>query len=329
MSARPAKETMKRIRREDSMEYDMVVKDPKLRVKPGEQFVVETEDALNGMIRREDQLPIPEVLGPKLRRFELNPLGGPVYMEGARPGDLLVVAIHDIVVADQGVSCIVPGVGPLADSAKYPECRGPFTRIIRHLPGPSGTTSDGKGVFSEKLTWDLNPHIGTMGVVPDRPVAAGADSVFGQGRHGGNFDSRDVRKGSKVYLPVFHEGAYYYVGDVHASQADSEFYGIADESRGELTLSFDLIPGKDIPFPRVETPTALIQLNSYRPVEDALRQAFLWMIDWLVTDYGFSPRDAYMHMDLNPEVRIHVYQMIALGRINYTVGVEFPKKYLV
>jgi len=181
---------MRRILRRDAYEYEMVVKEPKLKVSLGETFVCETEDALNGMISREDQLPTPETLGPRFERFEMNPLCGPIYVEGAKPGDTLVVRIHDIVVADQGVSCIFPGVGPLADSAQYPECRGPFTKIIKHLPGPSGTTSDGKGVLSDRIIWDLNPHVGCIGTAPVRPIAAGADSVFGQGQHGGNMDVR-------------------------------------------------------------------------------------------------------------------------------------------
>ena len=129
-------------------------------------------------------------------------------------------------------------------------------------------------------------------------------------------------------LPVFHEGAYLYIGDMHASQGDSEFYGIADESRGEVTLSCEVVPTKMIPAPRIETPTSIIQLHSFRPLDDAIMQAFRWLIDWMVQDYGISPREAYMHMDLNPDLRIHVYQMIKLRRINYTVGVEIPKKYL-
>lgn len=321
-------EVGKRVARAQAYEYDMVEKEPKLVVEPGELFTVETEDALNGLIRSEDRLPVPEVLGPRFRRFELNPCAGPIVVEGAKAGDVLVVSVHDIVVDEQGVTCIVPGVGPLADSAKYPDCRGPATKIIKHLPGPSGTTSDGQGVFDERITWDLNPHIGTIGTAPERPVAAGADTVFGQGPHGGNMDCRDICKGHKVKLPVAIDGAYLYVGDVHASMADSEFYGIADESRAEVTLSCELIPQKEIPWVRLETPEAIIQLNSFRPLDDAIKQAFLWLIDWLVEDYGFSPREAYMHMDVNPEVRINVYQMIMLRRINYTVGVSFPKKFL-
>ena len=85
---------MRRILRRDAYEYEMVVKEPKLKVSLGETFVCETEDALNGMISREDQLPTPETLGPRFERFEMNPLCGPIYVEGAKPGDTLVVRIH-------------------------------------------------------------------------------------------------------------------------------------------------------------------------------------------------------------------------------------------
>jgi amidase len=317
---------MKRIPRQDAYEYNLIIKEPKLEVRQGETFVVETEDSANGSIRREDQLPVPEVWGSASR---FNPLAGPIYVQGAKPGDTLAVSIHDIVVDEQGVSCIQPGIGPLADSARYPECRGPFTKIIKHLPGPSGTTSDGRGVFNDRITWDLKPHIGTIGTVPTDPVMAGADSVYGQGPFGGNMDVSDVCRGHKILLPIYHEGAYLYAGDVHGSEGDAEYYGMADESRAEVTLSCDVVAGKQIPAPRIETPTSLIQLHSSRPVEDAVHQAFLWLMDWLVTDYSISPRDAYLLMCLNPDVRIHVYQMVNMGRIGFTVGVEFPKKYLV
>ncbi len=316
---------MKRILRRDAREYYLTVQQPRLEVSPGEPFVIETEDAVNGLLRSEDDLPVPERYGSA---YHPNPLGGPVYVRGARPGDTLVIEVRDIVVDNQGVAIIEPGAGPLSESARYPECRGPYTRIIRHIPGLSGTTSDGKGVFDEQTIWDLHPHIGTIGTAPQNAISAGADSAVGQGSYGGNMDVRDVCRGNKIMLPVFHEGAYLYAGDVHASQADSEFTGSADESRSEVTLSCEIDPGKHIPAPRIETPTSIIQLHSFRPLEDAVQQAFFWLIDWLVTDYGWSPRDAYMQMSVNPDVRIHVYQMVKIGRIHYTAGVEIPKKYL-
>jgi acetamidase/formamidase len=239
----------------------------------------------------------------------------------------LVVRIHDILVADQGFTTV--GLwGPLSDSFSYPECRGPYTRIIKHLPGPSGTTSDGKGVFSDRIIWDLKPFIGTIAVAPLRPIQSGSDTAMGQGPFGGNLDSRDFCRGNSVFLPVFHEGAYLYVGDLHATMADTELSGLADETAGEVTLSCEIVSAKAIPWPRVETPTDIIQLHSSRPLEDAVRHCFLWLIDWLVEDYGFSPRDAYLQMSVNPEVRVNVYQMVAFGRINFTAGVQIPKKFL-
>jgi amidase len=249
---------MKRLARELAYEYAMILKEPKLVVRPGEVFQVETEDANNGLIQTEDQLPIPEFLEPYLSRGDWNPCAGPIYIDGAKSGDALIVHIHDINVARQGVSCIVAGAGLLADSAKYPDCRGPYTKIIGHLPGPSGTMSDGKGVFDGSTTWNLSPHIGTIGTAPRKPIAAGADTVFGQGPHGGNMDSRDIAIGSHVMLPIAHEGAYLYLGDVHGSQADGELYGQADETRAAVTLSCELVAQKTIPWVRVETAEAII-----------------------------------------------------------------------
>lgn len=317
-----------RLLREDACEYELVVKEPKLRVRPGETFIVETEDALNGLLRSEETLPVAEVFGERWARYEFNPLAGPIYVEGADSGDLLVVQIEDIVVAEQGVAPILAGVGPLHDSAKYPECRGPITAVIKHLPGPSGTTGDGVGVLNDRFSWPLRPNIGTWATAPLRPIASGADSVTGQGPFGGNIDVRDAAPGNKLYLNVYHEGAYLYVGDVHGSQADTEFFGAGDESRAVLTLTVDVVKDRSIPFPRIETPTSVIQLNSYRPLDEAVMDAFRWTMDMLVEEYSFSPLEAYQHLGLNPDVRVNVYQMIKTNRLQYTVGVEFPKRYL-
>jgi amidase len=317
--------SVQRLARRKPYEYEFVVKEPKLVVAPGEVFVVETEDNVNGMIQSEDQLPTPEAFGA----YDLyNPISGPVVVNGAEAGDLLVVDILDINPDDHGVSGLTEMWGPLHDSSAYAECRGPYTKIIRHLPGPSGTMSDGFGVFSDSIRWELKPHIGTIGTAPTSAVTWGANSALGQGPFGGNIDSRDVRKGNKILLPVFHPGAYLYLGDVHASMADGEFSGWANDTRAELTLSCDVIKRKAIPWMRIETPAEIVQLHSFKPLDRAIEQAFFWLVDWLVEDYGFSQRDAFLQMGVNPDVRINVYQMCAFGRLNYTVGVSIPKKYL-
>ena len=319
---------MKRITRDRAMEYEFDYRHPpKLRVAQGESFVIDTEDAGSGQVRSADaasrlnDCPTRNFFPPKG-----NPIGGPVYVEGAERGDLLEVTVEKIVVDEQGFTNMRPGTGPLSDSFKWASLRGPFVHIVKHLPGPSGTMRDGKGVLNDKVSWDLQPMIGTIGVAPDREVET---SAVGQGPWGGNLDVRDVKEGTRVYLNCYHEGALFYAGDVHASQGDTEFYGTADETRAELTLSCRVIKHKTIPFVRLEKEESIVALYSFRPLEDAVESAIVNLMEWMVTEYGVSERDAYMHMCINPEFRVNVYQMVRLGRLEYTVGAEIPRKYLI
>jgi amidase len=300
---------------------------PALRVGLGESFVAETEDAMDGLIRSSDRLPIPDhVPNLMISPPELNPVVGPIYIEGVKKGDVLAVTIEKIVVDAQGFTCFIPGVGPLQDSKKWSECNGPFTHIIRHLPGKSGTTQDGRGAFTDKVVWDLQPFIGTIGVAPEREAES---SLLTQGAWGGNMDCRDIKEGTTLLLNCYNDGGLLFVGDVHGSQADTEFYGIADETRAEVTLRCEVIKNKQIPNPRLLKRDSVVTLCSYRPLEDAVRQAMLDLMGWMVSEYGIDPKEAYMHMCINPEMRIHVYQMVPVLRLAYTVGAEIPTKYLV
>lgn len=316
-----------RVPRERAMQFEIGSHiEPILNVKQGETFIVETEDALAGQIRDPERLPIPEHV-PQLMASppELNPCAGPIYVEGARRGDLLAVTIKRIDVDDQGVTCFVPGVGPLNDSFRWQECRGPFTRIIRHEAGPSGTTRDGRAVMSERASWDLQPFIGTIGNAPDRETEA---TLVGQGAWGGNMDCRDICEGVTVYLNCYHDGGLLFLGDVHGSQADTEFYGIADETRAEITLECAVVEERTIPSPRIEKSDSIVCLYSYRPLEDAVRAAMMHLFELMVHEYLVPPQEAYMHLCVNPDVRVNVYQMIPVHRIQYTVGAEIPTRHL-
>ncbi len=141
-------------------------------------------------------------------------------------------------------------------------------------------------------------------------------------------DCREIKPGHTLLLPCFHDDALLFVGDVHGSQADTEFYGIADETRADVTLSCDIRPGMKLANPRVETGHSIICVYSYRPLEDAVQGAMLDLFRMMVNEYGVPEREAYMHLCINPEVRVHVFQMIAVGRIQYTVGAEIPTKFL-
>jgi acetamidase/formamidase len=319
---------VQRITRELARKYAFDWRDePLLRVQSGESFEIETFDASTGYFRSETDLAIPG----RRRGFDqvpplANPIGGPVWVEGAERGDTLVVVIEEITVDDYSWIAIGPRRGPLGESTRWPELSADYTtRIFPHTPGPSGTNRDGTLQFNERISWPITPFIGTLGVAPDREVTT---SIDGQGEWGGNLDIRDVAPGNRVHLPVFHAGARFYLGDVHASQGDTEFTGTAAETKATVRLRLELLKQRRTPWLRIEKPESLVSVYAYRPLEVAVETATFNLMDWLITDYGFTPTDAYLLVSTCPDFRINVYQMCRLGKLSYVAGAEIPKRYL-
>ncbi|HZP81992.1 MAG TPA: acetamidase/formamidase family protein [Chthonomonadaceae bacterium] len=319
---------MQRIMRDQARKYAFDWEDaPLLRVERGESFEIETWDASTGYFKTPEDKAIP-ALRPGFDRMPpmVNPIGGPILLEGAEPGDTLVVTIEDIVVGDYSWIAIGPRRGPFGESTRWPELSSDYTtKIFKHTPGPSGTNRDGTLHFSDKVSWPITPFIGTLGVAPDREVTTSLD---GQGEWGGNLDSRDVAPGNRIYLPVFHPGARFYLGDVHASQGDTEFTGTAAETIATVRVSLDLIKGKRVPWMRIEKPDSIVALYAYRPLELAVETATTYLMDWLITDYSFTPTDAYCLVSACPDFRINIYQMCRMGKLNPVAGAEIPKRYL-
>ncbi len=320
---------VQRIGREQARKYAFDWEDePLIRVRCGETFEVETYDASTGYFKTAQDKAIP-ARRPGFDRFPplANPIGGPVWLEGAEPGDTLVVAVEEIVVDDYSWIAVGPRRGPLGESTRWPELSADYTtKVFRHTPGPSGTTRDGTLHFSERIAWPITPFIGTLGVAPDREVTTSLD---GQGEWGGNLDIRDVAPGNRVLLPVFHPGARFYLGDVHASQGDTEFTGTAAETKATVRLKLDLIKGKRVPWLRIEKPASIVAVYAYRPLEVAVETATFHLMDWLITEYGFTPTDAYCLVSTCPDFRINVYQMCKVGKLSYVAGAEIPKRHLV
>ena len=303
---------------------------PVLRVQPGEPFVVETQDNFFGAIATENDLPTPDAL-PFLRYqfWKVNPVAGPIYVEGLQAGDLLILEIEDIIPSERGWTGFTPTFGNLARHFDYPELQQPYSRITHHKPGPSGSTSDGTGTFTvtRAVTYPLRPFLGTIVTAPERGIE---NTLVSQGPWGGNVDCHDVCTGHKVMLNTYHEGGLLFFGDAHAAQADSEYTGLADETAADVRARCHIVKQKRIPGVfRIETPTSLIQVDSARntgSMERALNGAFIGMMTWLVEDYRMDSKEAYLHFSVNPEVIIHTYQFV--GSAFYVVGVEFPMKYL-
>jgi amidase len=319
---------MKRIERDLARKYAFDWRDePLLRVAPGEAFEMQTWDASTGYFKTPADLAIPGKR-PGFDRTppQANPIAGPVYVEGAKRGDTLVVEIESIQVADYSWIAVGPNRGPLGNSSRWPQLSGEYTtKVFRHTPGPSGTTRDGTLHFSDRLSWPITPFIGTLGVAPDREVCT---SIDGQGEWGGNLDIRDVAPGNKIYLPVHHEGALFYLGDVHASQGDTEFTGTAAETCADVRVKLSVISGKKVPWMRIEKPDTLVGLAFDRPLEAAVEAATVRLMDWLVAEHGMTAVDAYCLVSTCPDFRINVYQMCKIAKLSFVAGAEIPKKYV-
>jgi amidase len=319
---------VQRIPREAARKYAFDWRDePLLHVKPGEAFEVETYDASTGYFRSTEDKAIPGKR-PGFDRTPptANPIGGPIHIAGAERGDVLAITLEQITVDSYSWIAIGPRRGPLGESTRWPELSADYTtKIFRHTPGPSGTTRDGTLHFNDQLSWPITPFIGTIGVAPDREVATSLD---GQGAWGGNLDIRDVAPGNRILLPVYHPGALLYLGDVHASQGDTEFTGTAAETKATVRLRCEVIKQKRIAWMRIEKPNSLISVFADRPMEAAVEAATFNLMDWLITEHGFSPTDAYCLVSTCPDFRINVYQMCKIGKLSFVAGAELPKKYV-
>jgi acetamidase/formamidase len=303
--------------------------EPLVRVNPGELFRVETQDNFFGLINKEDVLPTPERLEIlRHQHMKVNPVAGPIHVEGLKAGDLLVLEIDDIIPLERGWTGIMPPFGNLSSHTGYPELQKPFSRICHHRPGPSGTTSDGTGMFkvTREVIYPLRPFLGTVVTAPERGIE---NTLVSQGPWGGNLDCKHVCRGNKIMLNTAHDGGLLYMGDAHGAQADSEYTGLADECAVDVLARCQIVEQKKIPgVCRIESPDSIIQVDTARNagnMERALNGAFWGMADWLVKEHGLDSREVYLQFSVNPDVIVHTYQFVSGF---YTVGVEFPKKYL-
>ncbi|MFC1540823.1 acetamidase/formamidase family protein [Candidatus Latescibacterota bacterium] len=318
---------MKRITREQAHVFAIDhLLDPVITVKPGERFVLETEDAADGYLRDETILPKPEnrpthVTNPPL----LNPVAGPVVIEGAEKGDTIKVIVENIAPDTQGYTILEPGLGLFGDSIRHPKIAEYLTRILHITPDESGNLRDGDCSLNVNTHWKLAPFIGTLCLAPEREILS---TVMIQGPYGGNLDSREFCAGAHIYLNCYHDGGLLFAGDVHGSQGDGELTGTANEIRAELTLSCDVLKGKSIPHVRVERSDTLIGLFCDKPLENAVRGAVSNLLDWMTVEFEMDKCEAYLLIGTCPDFRINIYQMVDIPGFSYTVGAEIPRKYV-
>jgi len=253
-----------------------------------------------------------------------NPLTGPFFIEGAAPGDTLVIHILDLEVdGKQGVGTFDPGFGA-ANSTNY-------TPMLEKSPLPERAWYYPIDVEKKLITFQaldsnfktqfpLKPFLGCIGVAPANGEAR---SSLVPAEFGGNMDAPEVSPGNTLYLPVNVPGALFYFGDGHAAMGDGEVAGSAVEVPMKARFRFELVKGKSTGWPRLENDHELMATGIYRPVDDCVRIAVTELIHWIHRDYGLSELDAY---ELFSKVgRLHLTEMVDP---NYVVIASIDKKYL-
>jgi len=243
------------------------------------------------------------------------PLAGPIAVAGAEPGDTLAIEVVDLQTKGWGWTAIIPGLGLLPE--EFPDA------YLRSFDLTRGDTT----FLREDIGIPVEPFLGTMGVCP---AGASAQPVMPPGVFGGNLDTRQLTRGSTLYLPVQLPGALFSCGDAHAAQGDGEVCVTGIESPMDVTLRLRLEKGRRIPAPQFLTSGALtprvdgagffgttgVGPDLYRAAQDAVRA----MVDHLTRTYDLSPEDAYLLSSLCVDLKIS--EIVDAGQ--YVVSAVLP-----
>jgi amidase len=251
---------------------------PVLHIWPGDTVHTTTVDA-GGT----DERGVTRVLGG-------NPETGPFYVETAMPGDVLVIHLtrvrlnRDWAISDDGI------VERALDSQSAVKMKDGFKDVRWHLDREHGfATPEKPSEHLKKFIVPLRPMLGCVAVAPR--FGSAAPATGDSGRFGGNMDFNEIVEGASVYLPIAQPGALLYVGDGHAAQGDGELNGNALETSMDVEFTVDVIPGKSIMAPRVESATHLMTVGLGGSLEDALRAATASLEQWLEQDYHLTPSE--------------------------------------
>lgn len=254
---------------------------PAERVEIGEALLLQTEDAFGGQIRTErDSI-------EKLDWSKVDGATGPVYVEGAKPGDTLVVDILDVRTDNKGLIATIPKSGILG----YKPFR-PATKAVQ--------IRKGYVQFERGIQLKTKPMVGTIGVTPKTETPTGT-----LGRHGGNMDFKELTAGTRLYLPVLVEGALFAAGDLHAVQADGELCVSAIETAGEIKVRFSLIENKQPEWPVLEAESRFFVLACGDTLDEAARFATEAAVQALMKEHEWTFEKAYMFASLAVDLQIN------------------------
>jgi acetamidase/formamidase len=263
---------------------------PALRIKSGDRVVTKTIDAAgvdwDGKARAQ---------GP-------NPQTGPFFVEGAEPGDMLVVTFEKVETnraTAYSSSLLAPyAADPMAIAARQDrEAR----RVTWRIDKAAGRATLDEAGITPPIKLPLRPMLGCVGVAPARKEAIATSTP---GAFGGNMDYAGLTAGVKVMLPVNEPGALLFIGDGHARQGEGEVVGTGLETSMDVEFTVELVKAKAIGWPRLESDTHLMVLGSARPLLQALQHANSEMQRWLMADHAMSERGAQVFMGQALEIEV-------------------------
>jgi len=290
--------------------------EPVITIADGDTVVIETRDVSDNQISTDSDASAIE----SMDWDRVYPLAGPIRVEGAAPGDTLAVEILDLRTRGWGWTAIFPGLGLLADD--FPDA---YLKIF--------DISNGQfAFFGDEVAIPLTPFMGTMGVCP---ADASEVAVMPPGRFGGNMDTRQLVRGTTLYLPVEVEGANFSTGDAHGCQGDGEVCVTGLEAPMYASLRFYVEKGRSLPAPQYRTApgpltprvdggafygTTGVGPDLYENAQNAVRA----MIDHITGITSLSPEDAYLLCSLCVDLKIS--EIVDAGQ--YIVSAVLPEAVL-
>lgn len=281
--------------------------EPVIAIDPGDSVVFDINDVLSWQLT-------PRSTHSDLKRLDsekLYPLAGPVYVNGAEPGDALVLDMLEIGIDDFGWTAIIPGLGLLEE-------------FKEHFLFKWKLTDKKYARFQDGIRIPIRPFCGVLGVAPSEP---GSFDVMPPGRHGGNMDIRHTTAGSRVKLPVQVEGGLFSTGDVHAAMGDGEICVCAIECAGRATIRIGLEKRARLRWPEYRTKGELppqkgwyVTTGISADLMSAAKDSARGMIGWLRRNHALSREEAYVLCSVAADLRIHE----VVDTPNWVVGTMMP-----
>lgn len=288
---------------------------PALSVPSGSDITFDLKDGGNNQVRPDNE-------STALQTFDFalaDPAFGPVYVEGAEPGDVLKVEINALATADYGWTAILSGFGLLADD--YPEQHVKIWDLSEASlrPGTTGGNGPRRALFKPGVSVPVRPFLGVIGIAP----AENGDfsTIPPYALSGGNVDTRYLGSGSTVYFPVQVPGALFSCGDGHAAQGDGEVCGTAIETPMKASVRLSVVKQgaegwMELACPHYTTPPrkgevaeddlkgTYAALGIHADPREAARMALRGLIDWLEKEKGLTRVEGYMLASVAASLRM-------------------------